>query len=696
LWLYFLLFVLSGLVATLFWRLSQLPPTAASGVLVNVLVGLNALLLLTLVFVVGRSLIKLLIERRSGRRGFKLQTKVMIGILPLTIVPGALMFFFSSQFLSKTLQTFSLDSNIQTVIHQSHAFQEAVLDRYARNAIAAIKAKAKEQPRPDWPVFLAAHGITGLELFSEEQRNTPKERFLSADLIPADRALIYLHEESWTESPNYSLFKNGSMIWRFPFQLEDVPAHLLLVLPSPYTDAFLYVVDSYSFLDHAAVRLKTVRTATQSTLLIITLAIIFAGIWLGRYFARSHLGALNTLIHSTDLVAQGNMDARIEVHTGDELEDVADSFNSMVTQLHQNRLALSAHAQAMEGVNEELKRQNETIESILREINAGIMVIRSSGEVLRINPAFRGFSWLPATARLSHVADVEPEALRTTIEKLLAEVNQVTPHKTVHLELLGQPGPGSVEPESRHFALTILPLIDKDFLVVLEDLSPLLNAQKLAAWKEVAQRVAHEFKNPLTPIVLNSQRVYRKAKKEDNPLLPVIEQSYHTIAAQVEVLKNLVGQFQQFAKLPEVKKEAMDLCMFMKEVIDGLRPVFPRVHFSLSLSEPHLMVHADRNLLHQVMGNLVQNGVRAMKEEGTISITVERAPQGVHFSVSDTGPGIPAGLKKKVFVPYFSKDPKGSGLGLAIVQQIIQDHGGTISVSDAPPQGARFDLFLPR
>lgn len=248
-------------------------------------------------------------------------------------------------------------------------------------------------------------------------------------------------------------------------------------------------------------------------------------------------------------------------------------------------------------------------------------------------------------------------------------------------------------------AASIVPLIEDHVrfgsLLVLEDLTPLLSAQKLAAWREVAKRIAHEIKNPLTPIQLSIQRVQRKAQNQAADLMEAIASAHETIMGETQLLKNLVDEFSTFAKLPRPVKAPTDLNELVRNVCETYSKVYENREFQMEVPDQKTVLHCDRSQMRQVLSNLINNAAQATGDGEHIIVRLSASPAKIWLEVADKGRGIPPEERNKIFLPYYSKSPKGTGLGLAIVARIVRDHGGDIEVLEEAPKGTCFKMTFP-
>ncbi|PIE89413.1 MAG: hypothetical protein CR997_11250 [Acidobacteria bacterium] len=687
-WLIMLAVFLAGLIAILFWHLSQTQATAAADIIVLLLTTLNALLFLTLFFIITRSIMKLYSERKDKRKGFRIKTKLFFGILPLSLIPAGMMYFFSSQILSRTLQRLSIDSNIAKVIEEAYQLNEQVIHQFQtlfqNSAHLFVDPEAVDNPEAIQKL-LEQFQLSGIEYYPDDA----KEKAVYLNGLEPYRLSLIQQSKQKTEKIKNILYDDGLSVWRFPYRYEGGELVLVLVQESPFTERWAFLSDSYSYLNHAKRKRDRVSDTYKTTLLIITFAVVFGGIWMGTAFSRSLMRSLKILIHGTDQVARGNFDNTIELQTGDELEDLGVAFNSMILQLKENRQELQTKALDLESVNKQLSEQFDYTETLIKEVNAGIISCHMDGTIRTCNPAAeKMISFKP-----KHIKEFNQYENLTPLQVLW---ERYTRHGynplTEQVEWLRAH-------EQLNVAVTLIPIQSKGQLLgsimVLENLTPLLNAQKLAAWREVARRVAHEIKNPLTPIQLSIQRIYRKSQQNADNLKDVIQSGYETISSEINLLSQLVNEFSNYAKLPAPAKERFELVNLLKSSFQSLSMVHRQVQLQLDLKVNSLDVTGDASQIRQVLNNLVDNAASASQQGDRITLSLDCSDSLAYLRIRDRGKGIPDDEKRKIFIPYYSKSPKGTGLGLAIVQRIIYDHGWQILVSDNHPKGTIFTIQIP-
>jgi two-component system nitrogen regulation sensor histidine kinase NtrY len=433
------------------------------------------------------------------------------------------------------------------------------------------------------------------------------------------------------------------------------------------------------------------KTTYLMALIFVTMLLVFAATWIGFHLAKSITVPIEKLAQATREVSKGNLSARVEDPAADEIGILIESFNQMIADIKTGQENL-----AQKTAEQEARKQY--IETVLNTITTGVVAIDAKGLITTINPAARDILALPASNTLGlpyrqvlkHDSYTE---LVVTIENGMRNRHRIT-DREITLIRNGQP---------LTLALTLSPLKrpGEDFsglIVVADDLSQLIKAQKTAVWKEVAQRVAHEIKNPLTPIQLNAERIIKNLHRTEPAEPAVIEEGARVIIREAQTIKSLVDEFSDFARLPKIDLRPASLADIIGQVTALFRNIFADIVFEVDVDPDVPAVLAlDPEPIKRVFINLIDNAIDAMNKKGKILIhaTLDRDTRQVKVEVEDDGPGILVEDKDKLFLPHFSTKKKGTGLGLAIINQIMKEHNGKIDVENVKPHGAKFTLRLP-
>jgi len=428
----------------------------------------------------------------------------------------------------------------------------------------------------------------------------------------------------------------------------------------------------------------------------VTLLILFGAIWMGSYLAKRITRPVLMLAAAAKEIGAGRLDQRVEPQSNDEFGSLVEAFNSMASELAASRRKLDRGTIQLERKHIEVEGRRRYIETILERITTGVVSVDASGAITTINSAAsrllgldRSIVGQPAISLFDRT-DLQPLA------GLLAGVGHGRIDPTAHEIAMARDG------QEVHLAAVATALVGdsgapEGIVLVLDDVTPLIRAQKVAAWREVARRLAHEIKNPLTPIQLSAERLRRHFTGAPPQAKALVEECTLTIVGEVESLKGLVDEFSQFARMPSPRTVPTDLAQLVTDTIALYNGIFADVRIEQRFAAGMPLVRLDAEQIRRVVINLVDNAIEAMERRGRIVVETQRDPANsvVRVIVADDGPGIPAAEREKLFLPYYSTKGRGSGLGLAIVRRIIAEHGGSIEAGDNTPRGTRFTIELP-
>ena len=433
-----------------------------------------------------------------------------------------------------------------------------------------------------------------------------------------------------------------------------------------------------------------------SFFLMVTLLILVGSTWMGLYMTKRITRPVQMLAAAAREIGAGRLDQRLEPQSNDEFGSLVEAFNVMASELATSRRKVERSTIELERKHVEVEGRRRYIETILERITTGVVSIDASGLITTINSAAgrllsldRRIVGQPATAVFDR-ADLQP------IAKLLTSGGRTK----------GEPAAQEIaiprEGQELHLAVVATSLLGESgasagAVLVLDDVTPLIRAQKVAAWREVARRLAHEIKNPLTPIQLSAERLRRHFSTAPPAAKALVDECTVTIVGEVESLKGLVDEFSQFARMPSPRTIPTDLGQLITDTISLYSGIFSDVRIDQRFAPGIPLVRLDAEQIKRVIINLVDNAIEAMERRGHIVVETQLDASNslVRVVVADDGPGIPPAEREKLFLPYYSTKRRGSGLGLAIVRRIIAEHGGSIEVGDNVPRGTRFTIELP-
>jgi nitrogen fixation/metabolism regulation signal transduction histidine kinase len=635
------------------------------------------LLMVTLGFMLARIMFKLWIDRQSNRPGSRIRTKLVIGALAMSLMPVFFMVLFNSYVMNRTLKVWFTAPN-EHLMNDVRAITSA-LDQQTRGRAlseaqqiaslpeAAWQLTESDAPTPWLSAFCAAHGIVGATILPSGSMQ-PVARF-KASKAGSDEAVRVT-----AAAP---IVREGRTLG-VVFVDEAIPINFARQLHDAETDIHRWE-DLYR-------QRADVNRTFNLVIILIALFVLFVAGWLAQYLARQISGPISALVRAAEEVSKGNLAYRVNEKAIDELAQLVGGFNRMTADLEANRA--------------ELETRRRFTEAILESIPTGIISVDSSGRVRRVNKALQAIFPDPQTGTASRLDELFSLEDATEIRYLMNRARR-TGLATQQLEI-------KRSNRTLHLAITVAAIDpgrnsrsqNSGFVVIIEDTSDLLRAQKSAAWSEVARRVAHEIRNPLTPITLSAERIIRQANRASLP--PAVEallrECAGTILEETSSVKRLVDEFSQFSRLPAACMVTNDL----NDVVSMGMNVFEsrlegiEVHVDLAPGLPPVCI--DPEQFKRVVVNLVDNAAEAMQDSPLriLHVTTRAAaPETLELIVEDSGCGITPDEKEKLFLPYFSTKGRGTGLGLAIVSHILAEHGASIRVEDNKPCGARFTIEVP-
>lgn len=663
------------------------------------LLNINIILLVLLVFLVVRNLVKLIFERKRRILGSRLRVRLVLAFLALSLVPTLLLFFIAGGFVTRSFERW-IDVQVENALKGSLEIAHTYYQNSANNALFYARQLSQNITQgglfdseriADLKEFIQSkqreYSLGTVEIFTPERQllvvafndQVPTGVTIQAESDFLNRALRGLEVTRTQAFGEGDIIRGGVPVYSQDRRILGVVV-VDYYVPKSLTKRALQISRSYEQHKHLAILQKPVQNSYLLTLLLITLVIIFSATWFGLYLAKGITVPIQRLAEGTHQVAQGNWDYHIETVGDDEIGTLVDSFNQMTQDLKQ--------------INTELERRGRYMEMLLGNITGGVISVDPAGKITTINRA--------AVQMLGLTAE-------RALDKNYAEVFQLE-HLQVMREIMEEVREGaSVEREIKMplsdrlltVVVTAATLRDDEgkilgVMVFLEDITQIQKVQRMEAWREVARRIAHEIKNPLTPIQLSAERLRRRYAKLLEGNGGILDKCTSTIIKQVEELKNLVNEFSQFARLPTAELTPNDLNEIVKDALFLFKEGHKGIHFRFHSDElPTLEL--DRDQIKRALINLLDNAVAAVEEGGEVSISTSYDPTfgTVHLEVADDGCGLAPEVRARIFEPYFSTKKNGTGLGLAIVSAIVADHRGYIRVRANEPKGTRFIIELP-
>ena len=678
--------------------------TASDTLLLYALSSLNFIALVIFGFIFLRSIVKLMRERRAFQLGSRLKTKLLVYFVAISILPIFAMAGFSYLFMNRALERWFTqipENVVRAPVEIEKKANAERLESAARMLASTLDREAVSASELD------AAARAGDLAFVQILNNSGQP--VTSGSVPDDLRLV----------PEASLMRQGQLgdpSLRDGSGIDIAVAEMsggrqLLVASNPLGSAVVsqMVNDTLSEFDRLKERDVTVRQIGLLTLGVLTFLLIFASTWTAFYIARGLTVPIRSLAEGAEKIAEGKLGHRVNVVAEDELALLVTAFNEMSTRLEEN--------------SAELTERRRYIETVLLSLPTGVISVDAENHVGTINPAARAMLKLErAGVTGSELGSLLSGADRDVLDRLIARARRVG-HAADQTKLHAEGASGSLDGEGMPVAITATALPEgRGAVLVLEDLSELIAAQRASAWQEVARRMAHEIKNPLTPIQLSAERIAKRFKSEppalaggfrstteksqfgptilaDDPNSKVVLDGTDTILREVQSLKSMVDEFSRFARLPEVKLEPGSVNEIVKQAADlYLDRTDAAFDLKLTVNLPKVMV--DEEQLRRVFVNLIDNAIEAPRQaetpaEITISTRHDAVRDLVVAEVCDNGNGIDAADYQKLFQPYFSTKGRGTGLGLAIVNRIVTEHNGKIKAVPNMPKGAKFIVELP-
>jgi nitrogen fixation/metabolism regulation signal transduction histidine kinase len=670
------------------------PATITRGLVLFVLSYLNVTLIAAVLFVLGRTLIKLWLDRRRPALGSRFQTKLLVTYIGLTAIPIVLVFFSATGLLQSSIDRW-FSTPVRQVVQQARAVQDRAERRIleqalveARTLAAAPATAASSGVAPALDEFRRARGLDSVESYVAGRRVAVS----SAEPHPGPLPAETLRGDGADREPfKIEVLPDGSHRYRAAYVEGDRAWAAGVRIPASESRTLDAIAAAWSDYQKLEVQKPAIKAANISTFLLITLAILFASIWTGLTLARRITGPIGALAASTGRLRSGDFSARVEVPATDELAVLVESFNRMAAGLEEARGALVHSNEELQSSNRRLELERRLFSTVLESVTTGVVAFDADGHIAVCNPAARALLSLDAEVTAGSFAAREDLA---PLVDLLEEARAGAPATPRDLVLAGPDG-------ERHLEAAVRPLSSaageerRGWVLAVEDTTHVAREQKLAAWNEVARRVAHEIKNPLTPIRLSAERIQRRFRSNEPDMEETIERGTRVIVEEVAFLKSLVDEFSRFSRLPPMRPEPTDLPALARSAVrlfeEEREGVSVRVESGLSRDT----VRLDPDQIKRALVNLIDNALEACGESGEIVVRLTDREGRCRIEVADTGRGVPARDREKLFLPDFTTKGRGTGLGLAIVYRIVTDHRGTIRVEDNRPRGARFIIELP-
>jgi len=713
------------------------PDTAAETLLLYALSTLNFLAFVTLLFVLLRNVLKLVRERRTARLGSKFKSRLVSYAIGLSLLPVLLLFFFAFGLLNRSIDRW-FGEPARQIVDDARAIEESYFKKEEADLVGSARAIARSLPSGHWSDFesqalkstlgqeMADHDLALVRIVSPGGRKT----FLGGDKqierdIEETLNAAELHVRAGAESFSGSDEGNSPtaifVIAAVRLSSGASDPQVLVVareFPPELTQRAATISEQHRNFHGMLGKIKRIKAIYILLLAAVTLLLIFSASWLALYVARGITIPIQALAEATDRVAKGDFGRPVEVVAEDELAVLVKSFNAMAAMLAENRERLEHAADDLSRINLALDNRRRYIETVLESLSTGVISTDENAGIATIN---RSALWmLGLKDKPEDRTPIDRVVEGPQGEELAALCRRARRSDIAQGEIEFRRADGSsLSTATTAIALRTSEGTIEGLVIVIEDLTDLIQAERAAAWGEVARRMAHEIKNPLTPIQLSAERIMRNYErgvggKTEPRFDEVVREGTTTIVREVAALQRMVEEFSRFARLPEARPVEASLNDVVRDAVSLYTERLDGIRMDCRLADDLPTLWLDTEQIKRVLVNLIDNAVEALGSDGKDrgngssppredskerSITLEsaylKATDSVRLIVADTGHGISRRDRDKLFLPKFSTRTRGTGLGLAIVSHIIADHKGRVWVEDNQPCGARFIIELP-
>jgi len=691
----------------------------ASAAFVLLLVNLDLIGLVVLILLLSRKLIKAYFERRHRLVGSGFRAKLVAAFIGFSLIPTVLLAIVASGLVTKAMDVW-FNEQIEQVLNDAQDVARMHHEGHVTLAINNARAIGLEIYREDWmkrdlrDLLVAGlarkraeHNLASVEVYSTRMELLAKavDPSVSASVVelPIGQLVLQVLNERREltlvqEAERGRLIRAGVPIASNARQGDiDGVVVVAAYVPESLLAKMESIARQYTEYRQIKAMQTPIKMGAYLFVAVITVMILFSATWFGFYVARGITVPIQRLAEATDSIARGNLDVRIHVKATDEIGTLVESFNRMTEDLRTSKAQLEEANVSLRQSNVELDRRRAYTEAVLATVTAGVLSIDRAGTIATVNPSAERMLGVWGDRLLGRPVneafkELKLDLFQSAYDRVLTDV----------LDTLSLEGTMEIQGRSMTIVLSLSRMRneagrDLGFVLVFEDLTELIKAQKVATWKEVAQRIAHEIKNPLTPIQLSAQRLRKKFDEKAPDFERVFEEATNVIINEVNSLKRMVDEFSKYARMPAPQMARQSLHDVVRDVIALYRSAHRDVQFHMELDDALPYLNFDREQLNRVFVNLLDNAIQAMDQQGRVWITTryDSKRKRAVVTVADEGPGINPDDMDKLFLPYFTRKRTGTGLGLAIVQRIIADHEGQIRVGRNEPRGAAFTFELP-
>jgi two-component system nitrogen regulation sensor histidine kinase NtrY len=675
-------------------------------------------------FVLLRSLVKLWFERRSRTPGSRFRVRLVAILMSLALLPTALVFVVASDLLGRSIDRW-FSPGFAQALGDARFLAERLAERERDRTLATagalgsrVRSLCLAEPAASFELdgLLATEGASAqLDLVALWARGGTRSLWVSEELsseqLPSFPEELLRQAATGSQPVSQILVVPGGrlILAAAPAGGSEDEAVLLtgILLGGELDRAALGAIRAHQGYQIREEQRGDVKAASILLFLSLTLLVLLAAVWIGLYVGRRLVTPIQALVESTRKVSAGDLSARVDVPADDEIRGLVDNWNDMIDQLRLNKELLVRSNEDLRTANLTLENGRRFVRAILESATTAILALDSGDQIQVANrsaAALLGEPEGPKRMIGRRLQEFSSSPAGGALVDLVAAVRERTlaePVREFNLEREG---------ETRTYEARLAPLqgglveeggvageagVPGGWVLAVEDVTPVVHAQRSAAWQEVARRMAHEVRNPLTPIKLSAERMSRKLASGGEDLPGAIREGTATIIEHVVTLENLVDEFSRFARMPRFDPKPTDVEPLIRRAVDLYSEVRPGVSVGCGSVAVGGEVRVDPDGLRRVLVNLLENALDATPDGGRVEVSANRVAGNLRLEVVDDGRGIAPADRARIFQPYFSTKGRGTGLGLALVRRIVTDHGGTIRVEANEPKGSRFVVELP-
>jgi two-component system nitrogen regulation sensor histidine kinase NtrY len=665
---------------------------------------------LTFLFILIRNIIKLYYDKTKDYTGGRFKKRLVFFFISFSIIPTLLLFIFATELINEGIDKW-FAPGIESIMNkfedlEGSYYEKAKDDLEHFSKIIADDIKSKKKYTSDNSIYLhnsvkkqmKEYNLHVVNIYRNQDELisliSPEIRLREYEDLPTE----FVYKELGGSDPAHTTYlKEGVLIRSGDHFTTNEGDEIMVIIGMYFPEKYIKNLNALDMMVKNYTLNKRIKDDVKTTYMLlfifITILIVFSASWLGLYLARGITTPIGLLVTAAAEVANGNLEMKINYKSKDEFNALIREFNRMVSDLKENRAKLN-----MSTI--ELGHRRSMTENILKNITTGVIALNSRGEIIDINPAAANMLSLDADNALKkHYSKVASGDSYKNITQIIEKAFS-TNFKLIEKEIDVKIG-GKILNLATKITQIRNPIDNKfaGILVVLTDLTELIKAQRMLVWREVAKRIAHEIKNPLTPITISSQRILKSFELPDDKFRKIVEDSLNIILQELDSIRKLAEEFGDFARLPAVKFSKGDINQVLEKLISVYSSIYSNIEFNVNLDVAiPILVKMDYDQIKRVFVNIIDNSIEALREEGRIDISTKynEDSQFIGIEIADNGPGISDEDKQKLFIPYFSNNKStGTGLGLAIAHNIVEEHNGLISVVDNEPKGTSFIIELP-